>query len=113
MRLTDTFVFIGFVLLAVWALYQSAGPPDLEVVVLDIRSEPGRYHVAVAAQNHGAHMATHVRVHAELHEQGWTENAETTIPYLAGGSMAWTSLHFQHDPHAAVLTVSPASYETR
>lgn len=113
MRLTDTFVLMGFVLLTVWALYQAAGPPDLDVIVLDIRGEPGRYRVALTAENHGAHTATHVRVHAELHEQGWTENAETTIPYLAGGSKVWTSLRFQHDPRAAVLTVSPASYETR
>jgi len=113
MRLTGTFVFVGFVLLALWALYQSVSPPDLDVVVLDIRSEPGRYHVALAARNHGAHMATHVRLHAKLHKQGWTENAETTIPYLAGGSTVWTGLHFQHDPHAAALTVSPAAYDTR
>ena len=98
-------VFAGLVVLAGLTLYRSAGPPDLDVVIVAVRPEPGGYHVVIVARNDGAHMAANVHVRGELHGAGATETAETTIPYVPGASTVWTSLHFRRDPRAALLTV--------
>jgi uncharacterized protein (TIGR02588 family) len=93
------------------ALAGPKGPPDVDVRVLEIHAQKGRYLVVFQARNRGGTTASALAIEGELRKGGATlEVRRAELDELPSGSERNGGMFFTHDPQASQLRLTPVSF---
>ena len=100
---------VGYLIYA--AVGRDEMPPDVRLLVLEVRQVPEGHLVRIEATNEGSLAASELQIEGEIAlPDGTSETSDVTIDYLPPRSKREAAFMFQADPASGVVKLRPKSF---